>query len=394
MPLEHSEEAAGQARIGWLVALVTAVVMLVPVGVATAATSSHAHAAPDVNLKLGGKTRTFYVAADEVEWDYAPSGINQITGAAFDETANVFVGNDKDRIGKVYLKAQYREYTDSTFRTLKARGPEWDHLGLLGPVMHATVGDTIKVVFKNNTTHDVGMHPHGVFYNKDSEGAPYNDGTADADKADDGVAPAGSHTYTWYVPERAGPGPMDPSSVMWMYHSHTDEIADDYAGLMGAIVVTKKGMARADGSPRDVDSEIIDMYQVYDENKSPYLQQNIDHFAGEPGSVDPDDDGFIESNLMHSINGYVFGNQPMVKLAKGKTARWYLMGMGTEVDLHTPHWHGNTVLINGMRTDVANLLPATMQIADMVPDDPGTWLYHCHVNDHIAAGMLTRYEVI
>jgi FtsP/CotA-like multicopper oxidase with cupredoxin domain len=29
----------------------------------------------------------------------------------------------------------------------------------------------------------------------------------------------------------------------------------------------------------------------------------------------------------------------------------------------------------------------------MVPDDPGIWLFHCHVNDHIRAGMLTRYKV-
>ena len=64
------------------------------------------------------------------------------------------------------------------------------------------------------------------------------------------------------------------------------------------------------------------------------------------------------------------------------------------VDLHTPHWHGNTVVVNGMRTDVVNLLPAIMVVADMTPDDNGIWSYHCHVNDHIAAGMLTRYQVI
>nr|WP_241990758.1 multicopper oxidase domain-containing protein [Cryobacterium gelidum] len=29
----------------------------------------------------------------------------------------------------------------------------------------------------------------------------------------------------------------------------------------------------------------------------------------------------------------------------------------------------------------------------MVFDDVGTWLFHCHVNDHITAGMLTRYRV-
>lgn len=30
---------------------------------------------------------------------------------------------------------------------------------------------------------------------------------------------------------------------------------------------------------------------------------------------------------------------------------------------------------------------------DLTPDAVGTWLSHCHVADHIAAGMQTRYEV-
>jgi len=28
----------------------------------------------------------------------------------------------------------------------------------------------------------------------------------------------------------------------------------------------------------------------------------------------------------------------------------------------------------------------------MVPDDPGMWGFHCHVSDHILAGMPARYE--
>lgn len=47
----------------------------------------------------------------------------------------------------------------------------------------------------------------------------------------------------------------------------------------------------------------------------------------------------------------------------------------------------------GSRIDVAELLPGSMKMADLVPDNPGTWLYHCHVNDHILAGMQSRYEV-
>jgi len=97
----------------------------------------------------------------------------------------------------------------------------------------------------------------------------------------------------------------------------------------------------------------------------------------------------------------VFGNQPLgttagtgMTVKSGQHVRWYLMSMGTEVDLHTPHWHGNTVITNGMRTDVTALLPAQMVVADMTPDAPGIWLFHCHVNDHIIAGMLTRYQVV
>ena len=43
------------------------------------------------------------------------------------------------------------------------------------------------------------MHPHGVLYNKSSEGSPYMDGTWGAEKADDRVPPGGLHTYTWHV---------------------------------------------------------------------------------------------------------------------------------------------------------------------------------------------------
>jgi hephaestin len=73
--------------------------------------------------------------------------------------------------------------------------------------------------------------------------------------------------------------------------------------------------------------------------------------------------------------------------------RWYVLGMGTEVDLHTPHWHGNTVLFMHTRMDMLELLPGSMKVVDMEPDDPGTWMYHCHVNDHIIAGMIALYTV-
>ncbi len=339
-------------------------------------------------------TRHYYIAADEVAWDYAPTNLNQITGKPFGDAENVFVQSGPNRIGKVYLKALYREYTDATFTSLKPVPPQWQHLGTLGPLIRAEVGDTIVVHFKNNTRFTFSVHPHGVFYLKDSEGAPYNDGTSGANKNDDAVPPGGTHTYNWPVPARAGPGPGDPSSILWMYHSHVNEPGDTNAGLIGPIIITGRGESRADGTPRDVDREFVTMFTVFDENSSPYLDYNIQTYTGQPATVKPDDEEFVESNLMHSINGYVFGNLPGLTMKVGERVRWYELGMGTEVDLHTPHWHGQTLLWMGMRTDIVELLPASMKVLDMTPDNPGTWLFHCHVNDHIDAGMLALFNVM
>ena len=375
-------------------------VSLAVVGVLVAA------AVPLASMQSGGagppaKERHYSVAIDEVEWDYAPFGYDPITGEPFGDAENVFVAPGPDRIGSVYLKALYREYMDATFTTLKPRPPEWEHLGALGPLVRAEVGDTIVVHAKNNARFDFSFHPHGVFYDKNSEGAPYSDRT-DL-KADDMIPPGGTHTYVWPVPERAGPGPMDGSSVMWMYHSHVDEPGDTNAGLIGPIVITGKGMGGVDLVPTDVDREFVTMFTVFDENRSPYIDDNIITHIGGKYATSPSqrealkaDDDFIESNLMHSINGFVFGNLDLNDLTMyvGERVRWYLLGMGTEVDLHTPHWHGQTVLWAGMRTDIIELLPASMKVADMEPDNPGIWLYHCHVNDHIDAGMIARFQVM
>ena len=29
----------------------------------------------------------------------------------------------------------------------------------------------------------------------------------------------------------------------------------------------------------------------------------------------------------------------------------------------------------------------------MVPDDPGTWMYHCHFDEHMRSGMMALYKV-
>ncbi len=380
----------------------TAAVVLAGCGTQQA-TNAQGHMVGVNAAAAAGQLRTYYIAADEVLWDFAPEDTNAVSGAPFTEDEEVFTKQGRNRVGHKYWKSLYRGYTDASFST-RITAPTScapttrvcdDTLGMLGPVIRAVVGDAIKVVFKNNTSYPASVHPHGVFYEKNAEGAPYADGTSGADRSDDAVPPGATHTYSWKVPERAGPAAMDASSVVWMYHSHTDEVADTNAGLVGAMVITGKGKADpATATPLDVDREIFSYFTVENENESPHLDKNLRELAGAPHAISTsDEEAFEESNLMHSINGYVYGNGPVPTMRRGQRVRWYVIALGTEVDLHTPHWHGNTVTMLGMRTDMAELLPGSMKVADMQPDAAGTWLYHCHVNDHIVAGMQMRYRV-
>jgi manganese oxidase len=363
-------------------------------------------AAQQVSPKqAGGKIRTYYVAADEVEWNYAPENVDHMTGKPFEGYAKLHTERGPHRIGTKFLKACYREYTDESFQKIKERRPEENYLGILGPILHAEVGDTIKVVFKNNATHAFSMHPHGVAYEKSSEGTAYGGVPWEETGV---VAPGKRHNYIWEVPERAGPRPTDPSSVVWLYHSHVDEPKDVNSGLIGAIVITRRGMARADGAPKDVDHEFVDLFMAFNESQSWYLDHNIETYTSDPKGVKTEDivpvdgsghyfltgSGFGDTTVKWSINGYIYGDMPKMTMNRNQHVRWYLVTIGDGFNFHTPHWHGNVVTASGETTDVVAISPAQMITADMVPDKAGLWMFHCHVSDHMAAGMTTHYEVL
>jgi FtsP/CotA-like multicopper oxidase with cupredoxin domain len=390
--------------------------IILGLAVGTAALAGCAAAGSQMSAGSGGQTRTYYIAADEVDWNYAPSGMNQAMGTPFMGIAKEFMEHRADRIGSIYRKAIYREYTDGTFTSLTPRPREWEHLGILGPMIHAEVGDTIKVVFRNHASRPYSIHPHGVFYEKGSEGSSYDDGSSPADKIGGGVPPGQTHTYTWEVPERAGPGPNDPSSIVWLYHSHASELRDVNSGLIGTMAITRKGMARPDGTPKDVDHEFSTLFMIFDENQSWYLDYDIEHLVGDPKlfardnkqnkrmeNIPMDENGnfnavqpvgFAGANFRSTINGRMYGNLPMMTMKQGERVRWYLTTLGFGFNFHTPHWHGNVVMDGGNRTDVIALSPAQMVTVDMVPDAPGIWLYHCHVSEHMEAGMMARYQVL
>jgi manganese oxidase len=194
---------------------------------------------------------------------------------------------------------------------------------------------------------------------------------------------------------------------VWLYHSHAQEPKDVNTGLIGAIIVSRAGVSGPGGRPTDVDREFVNLFMIYDENESWFIDYNIKTFTKDPKGVKkfesaPKDDqgnfsfvgsGFVPSNFKPTINGYQYANGPLMTMKKGERVRWYLLTVGNGANFHTPHWHGNVVMQGGHRTDVVALSPAQMETVDMVPDDAGTWMYHCHVDDHMEAGMMALYKV-
>jgi FtsP/CotA-like multicopper oxidase with cupredoxin domain len=185
---------------------------------------------------------------------------------------------------------------------------------------------------------------------------------------------------------------------MWMYHSHLDETRDVNTGLLGVMIITARGLARPDGSPKDVDREIVTSFaQVHEEDSWLTDENKLPPGVGPESPVPNQSErqNFYPYFVKFSINGFVHGSLPISALTvrRGQRVRWYVMSSTNDFDFHSPHWHGNVVTIGGMRTDVTTMGAMGMVVADMVPDNPGTWLFHCHITFHNAAGMAVRYVV-
>ena len=100
----------------------------------------------------------------------------------------------------------------------------------------------------------------------------------------------------------------------------------------GILLTCKKGALEPGNN---VDKEFFGLFTVLDENDSWLLDKNIQEFCGDPAGVVKDDEDFQESNKMHAINGYFYGNLPGLDMCLGDSVRWHLAGIGNEVDIHT-----------------------------------------------------------
>uniref|UniRef100_A0A8C9TF17 Coagulation factor VIII-like n=1 Tax=Scleropages formosus TaxID=113540 RepID=A0A8C9TF17_SCLFO len=278
-----------------------------------------------------------------------------------------------------YMKAVYWEYTDSTFSTPKPKAP-WT--GILGPTIRAEVNDKVVVHFKNFASQPYSVHPVGISYWKQSEGAGYDDATSSQEKEDDAVAPGGSYRYVWDIQPASGPTLTDPECLTYSYSSQVDIIRDLNSGLIGALLICKAGALGNDGHQK-VPVYIL-LFAVFDEARSWYGESRMARENLQKSRV---------KKVFHTINGYVNSTLPGLKLCQKTSVFWHLIGMGSSSEIHSIRFQDHTLQVHNHRKVLVEVTPMSFATAEMKPVAPGKFLISCQIHSHQIAGMNAHFTV-
>jgi FtsP/CotA-like multicopper oxidase with cupredoxin domain len=275
----------------------------------------------------GGVAREYWLQAESFVWDPVPTG--------------------RDEWMKMPVPAR-RKFRAFGYRLYSAGfaspiGP----LQMGGPTLTGEVGDTIVVHLRNADEHfnqAVTFHPHGVRYTPDYDGTYLGTFT----RAGGFIAPGEEFKYTFEC---------TPDSVgVWPYHDHGPNHSVNIArGLFGAVIVREKG-----APVPDVEEVLV-------------LHQLPPQVTGVP-------------RVLQCINGRAFaGNTPTIRAKVGQDVAIHVIG-GDSM-FHTFHVHGHRWKAGERFEDCPTVGPNEVITARWREDNPGRWLYHCHVFTHQDAGM-------
>ncbi|XP_076203265.1 coagulation factor VIII isoform X2 [Aptenodytes patagonicus] len=329
-------------------------------------------------------TWTHYIAAEEMDWDYAP-----VKPVSLDRNiTSLFLEAGPQRIGSQYKKVMFVEYEDATFKKRKVS----DQLdkGILGPVIKGEVGDQFKIVFRNLASRPYNIYPHGL-----TSVRPYHamKPSQDKDVKDIPIPPGQSFTYSWRVTTEDGPTQADPRCLTRFYYSSIDPVRDTASGLIGPLLICFKKSMDQRGNQIMSDKTRLVLFSVFDENRSWYLEENIRRFCTDAAHVDTQDPQFYASNVMHTINGFVFDNlQP--KLCLHEVVYWYVLSVGAQTDFLSIFFSGNTFKRNMVFEDVLTLFPFSGETVFMSLEKPGVWTLGCLNPDFRDRGMHAKFTVL
>ena len=216
-----------------------------------------------------------------------------------------------------------------------------------GPLIRARAGDRLRVHFKNldtafNRSHS--MHFHGVHYKPSSDGA-FVPGVSGRDGD---VKPG----QTWTYKLTAG----DDSVGAWPYHDHGPSMHESIEGGMWGMLSILGQRERAPG-PR-VRRGLLADGQLPGDRRPRVRRQHagVPLARRRPRPVGRDGDGLRAPHLP----------RPRAPLEERDAASTSTRRRSARPSRSAIRWR---------------------------EDAPGTWLYHCHVETHMEAGMIGTYQV-
>ncbi|KAL1769805.1 Coagulation factor V [Sigmodon hispidus] len=310
----------------------------------------------------------YFIAAEEVIWNYAP-----VIPANMDKKyRSLHLDNFSNQIGKQYKKVIYRRYGDETF-TKRMENPSYRQSGILGPIIRAQVRDTLKIVFKNMASRPYSIYPHGVTF------SPYEDeanssSTSGSHTMIRPVQPGETYTYKWNILEFDEPTENDAQCLTRPYYSDVDVTRDLASGLIGLLLICKSRSLDQRGIQRAADIEQQAVFAVFDENKSWYIEDNINKFCENPDEVNRDDPKFYESNIKSTINGHVPESISTLGFCFDDTVQWHFCSVGTNDDVLTIHFTGHSFIYGKRHEDTLTLFPMRGESVTVTMDNVGTWM--------------------
>ncbi len=279
----------------------------------------------------GGRRREYWIRAEPVRWNIVPTRRDQMMARRI-------------KVKHRFLAYAYRPYTPGFGAPV---GPA----SIPGPLIEAEVGDTVVVNFQNALPVPVTIHPHGIFYSSEMDGA-YKGRFTDPGGF---VQKGRTFQYIW----DARPG----TEGTWLYHDHGPmDPVPLYKGLFGPLIIREPGAPRADSE-----------------------------FFVAMHSFQPIATGL--RNAFGCINGRAYaGNTPTLRSRVGDRVAFNVYAIDN--DFHTFHLHGHRWPdADGTILDNRTLGPADSYHFEFVEDNPGRWFYHCHVFSHLHMGMNGWYVV-
>lgn len=232
----------------------------------------------------------------------------------------------------------------------------WGYNGTVpGPMLELAAGDRVRIYVTNLLPAPTSVHWHGVLLPCGMDGV--------SGLTQPSIQPGGTFRYEFIFPD-AG---------TFMYHPHFDSMTQEGLGLTGMILVHER---QPDPSKRpDRDFSIM-----------------LHEWRVDPGTARPNPIEMTDFNVL-TMNGKAMpATEPLVARLGDRV--WIRFGNLSATDHHPIHLHGYAFKIigtdGGWAEDKKKLLPETTvlvqvgsaKVIEFVADNPGDWLFHCHMTHH------------